>query len=211
VSAPDTVVIDGIERPTRNSEGRLIHDTLEGVANFWRWFGDSRVVDAEGRPLVVYHGTYADAITAFEPTWRCIERSAMPHELRGNGSIAQLFAMAKQEPELHWFAVERCTAETYGPVCIEAYLRIHHLIGNESVDNHCAVDILMEKDADGAMCADQTSWGRYGGVAYAVRSGAQIKSATGNSGRFDPASASLTDAEEARAPAPKVKPRGPSL
>jgi hypothetical protein len=24
--------------------------------NFWRWFGDSKVVDAEGQPLVVYHG-----------------------------------------------------------------------------------------------------------------------------------------------------------
>ena len=26
-------------------------------AAFWRWFGDSRVVDARGQPLVVYHGT----------------------------------------------------------------------------------------------------------------------------------------------------------
>ena len=27
---------------------------------FKRWFGDSKVVDAEGKPLVVYHGTHAD-------------------------------------------------------------------------------------------------------------------------------------------------------
>lgn len=27
---------------------------------FWRWFGDSKVVDADGTPLVVYHGTVAD-------------------------------------------------------------------------------------------------------------------------------------------------------
>jgi hypothetical protein len=26
-------------------------------AAFWRWFGDSKVVDDQGRPLVVYHGT----------------------------------------------------------------------------------------------------------------------------------------------------------
>ena len=32
---------------------------------FKRWFGDSKVVDAEGRPLVVYHGTASD-ITAFD-------------------------------------------------------------------------------------------------------------------------------------------------
>jgi hypothetical protein len=28
-------------------------------ANFLKWFGDSKVVDAAGKPLVVYHGTSA--------------------------------------------------------------------------------------------------------------------------------------------------------
>ncbi len=27
---------------------------------FYRWFGNSKVVDDQGRPLVVYHGTSAD-------------------------------------------------------------------------------------------------------------------------------------------------------
>jgi hypothetical protein len=31
--------------------------TREALENFWRWFGDSKVVDASGRPLVLYHGT----------------------------------------------------------------------------------------------------------------------------------------------------------
>lgn len=29
-------------------------------AAFWKWFGDSKVVDGRGRPLVVYHGTHSD-------------------------------------------------------------------------------------------------------------------------------------------------------
>jgi len=29
-------------------------------AAFWKWFGASKVVDAEGKPLVVYHGTPRD-------------------------------------------------------------------------------------------------------------------------------------------------------
>ncbi len=29
-------------------------------AAFWKWFGDSKVVDANGEPLIVYHGTGAD-------------------------------------------------------------------------------------------------------------------------------------------------------
>lgn len=28
--------------------------------NFWKWFGNSKVVDENGNPLVVYHGTSSD-------------------------------------------------------------------------------------------------------------------------------------------------------
>jgi hypothetical protein len=59
-ATPPTITVDGAERPTRNSNGQLIHPTEEGIRNFWRWFGDSKVVDDQGRPLVVYHGTGAD-------------------------------------------------------------------------------------------------------------------------------------------------------
>ena len=56
-SIPDTIQVDGKERPTRNSKGKLIHPTTEGIENFWKWFGDSKVVDGQGSPVVVYHGT----------------------------------------------------------------------------------------------------------------------------------------------------------
>ena len=55
-----TIRVDGVERPTTNSNGRPIAQTEEGLRNFWRWFGDSKVVDADGRPMVVYHGTESD-------------------------------------------------------------------------------------------------------------------------------------------------------
>ena len=29
---------------------------------FWKWFGNSKVVDSNGDPLVVYHGTYNDIL-----------------------------------------------------------------------------------------------------------------------------------------------------
>lgn len=53
---PDTLDIDGVQRPTRNSEGMPLAGSEEGVRAFWAWFGDSKVVDDQGRPLVVYHG-----------------------------------------------------------------------------------------------------------------------------------------------------------
>lgn len=53
-------MVDGALKHTHNSEGRLIHPTAEGRANFHRWFGDSKVVDEHGRPKVVYHGLEQD-------------------------------------------------------------------------------------------------------------------------------------------------------
>lgn len=64
---PDTIEIDGVERPTRNSEGQPIAGSEEAVRAFWAWFGDSKVVDDQGRPLVVYHGTRSGQIEAFDP------------------------------------------------------------------------------------------------------------------------------------------------
>ena len=62
---PDTIDIDGVQRPTTNSNGQPIAQTEEGVRNFWAWFGGSKVVDDQGRPLVVYHGA-AEGFTEFK-------------------------------------------------------------------------------------------------------------------------------------------------
>ena len=77
---PQTIDVDGRNVPTRDSEGRLIYSgsegsevfntptrpTMDGLRNFWNWFGSSKAVDNSKRPLVYYHGTAAD-ITAFQP------------------------------------------------------------------------------------------------------------------------------------------------
>lgn len=62
----DTIVVDGKERTVYNSEKdengnyKRIAKSKEALTNFWRWFGDSKVVDEQGRPLVVYHGTMSE-------------------------------------------------------------------------------------------------------------------------------------------------------
>lgn len=53
----ETIEVDGKERTVYNSNGDRIAKSKEALTNFWRWFGDSKVVDEQGRPLVVYHGT----------------------------------------------------------------------------------------------------------------------------------------------------------
>ena len=54
---PTEIEIDGKKRSTRNSEGNQIANTVEGIRAFWKYFGNSVVVDEQGRPLVVYHGS----------------------------------------------------------------------------------------------------------------------------------------------------------
>lgn len=53
----ETINIDGKERTVYNSNGERIAQSEPALRNFYKWFGDSKVVDDQGRPLVVYHGT----------------------------------------------------------------------------------------------------------------------------------------------------------
>lgn len=63
----ETINIDGIERPTTNSTGKPIAKSEAALRNFWKWFGNSKVVDKNGRPLVVYHGSW-NKFDTFKPT-----------------------------------------------------------------------------------------------------------------------------------------------
>lgn len=53
----ETITINGQEKTVYNSDGERIAQSKEALQNFYNWFGDSKVVDKQGRPLVVYHGT----------------------------------------------------------------------------------------------------------------------------------------------------------
>lgn len=91
---PETILVDGVNRPTMSAEGRPIHYTENGVRNFWRWIDglqrervaratepneewggfaqDDRrdspsryFFDEQGRPRIFYHGTDT-SIEAFD-------------------------------------------------------------------------------------------------------------------------------------------------
>lgn len=61
VELPSHIDVDGVKRPTTNNKGEQIHQTEEGVRNFWKWFGDSNTVDNQGRPVIHYHGTQSQS------------------------------------------------------------------------------------------------------------------------------------------------------
>lgn len=87
---PETIDIGGVQRSTKGSTGRRLGRTEEEVRNFWAWFGDSKVVDADGKPLVVYHGT-AQSIDKFNP------KQAGAIFLTPEPKFAQQFARASEE------------------------------------------------------------------------------------------------------------------
>lgn len=62
-----------------SNKSRLMHNIAKSVGdtvlNFKKWFGDSKVVDEDGKPLVVYHGTGAN-IYAFDTSDRSLDQNA---------------------------------------------------------------------------------------------------------------------------------------
>lgn len=59
---------DGVVGEFDNPQTVVVSGDQTDTPEFKRFFGDSKVVDAAGRPLVVYHGTgNAESLTAFDP------------------------------------------------------------------------------------------------------------------------------------------------
>lgn len=137
---------------------------------FKRWFGDSKVVDEQGEPLVVYHGT-ARSDPAFRPD-------------RGGGIGGIYFAPSAAEASEH----ARMDSEVDGgaPLVIPAYLSIKSpKVFVDSIDSQEFTVAQMreweQQGFDGVI--GKTSSGQI--VEIAAFRPEQIKSAIGNDGSFD--------------------------
>lgn len=99
----ETIEVNGVERTVYNSNGERIAKSEPALRNFWNWFGDSKVVDDKGRPLVVYHGTDAEFDT-FD-----IEKSK-------NGVYGKGF----------YFAYDERIPKGHGDIVMPVYLKIEN-------------------------------------------------------------------------------------
>lgn len=146
---------------------------------FKRWFGDSKVVDAEGEPLVVYHGT-ASEFTAFDP-------EAEPYNYESDRG-KQFFIDSKNAAEKY----AESTAGEFGGNArvLPVYLKIENpkviKIGgrpdtwwDEQPDYFWEMDVA-SRGHDGLIVKGD------GGTMYVTTQPTQIKSAIGNNGDFDP-------------------------
>ncbi len=200
----DTITVDGKERPRTNSNGKPIHPTEEGTRAFWRWFGDSKVVDERGRPLVVYHGSPDMRFMGEDATFK---------------SQAERFGGRGESTHAHWFASDTRTAKSYAddrraydyqnaePGVIPAYLQALNplvidaqgqywrdaqrrgqtadVIDEARADGHDGVIIRNVKDDYNNSKATKPT------TTLTVFNPTQIKSATGNQGTFSPDNPSI--------------------
>jgi len=200
----------GIDERKRGESAQIqAPDTPE----FKAWFGDSKVVDESGEPLVVYHGTDAD-----------FDRFSIP----SSGVNSNVFGSWPVERSAAFFAEDEAFAEEFAgqagrkgrtvpvrlsiqnPVDLEAdgflvltdkFWDKHGLNGRyyHGLDRHETweafdlenggqelVDALRAEGYDGAKLQDVSEGDPESTTSWAVFDPTQIKSATGNVGTFDP-------------------------
>ncbi len=185
-----TLLADGVQFPKRLTEALastgIVHSIPENVnlkimdqtqsLQFKRWFGDwqndpehaSKVVDAEGKPLVVYHGTDAEFDTFHSKDgtfWFSAEADyaeEMAHE-RGGTRIVQAYLDMKN-PYYATLEPGRFTDPTFENPIIQAARDGGH------------DGVILRADTDNELLAD---------TFYIVFEPTQIKSATDNIGTFD--------------------------
>lgn len=173
-------------------------ESQTSTPEFQRWFEQSKVVDVEGNPLRVYHGSNAD-FAEFDPGTL---GKASDFGFAGKGFYFM------DDPEWASGYAEVAHSDHGGePVVYAVYLSLQNPL---EVDNYDAFEgIPRDHDAAQKIQDDLVAQG-YDGIIVRGKAGNpteyvafrpnQIKSATGNSGNFDPTSSSLIDSVEEAAP-----------
>jgi ADP-ribose pyrophosphatase YjhB (NUDIX family) len=148
----------------------------EKIKNFKEWFGDSKVVDEDGKPLVVYHGTSGD-FDEFDPT-----KSA--YYFSKNPKYAEKFANAKKRNGNSNILPVYLKAEKIK----EADFEINH----ENIDRYLNSFKYLNESPDAIVGFDSKTKEEV----IVVFNQNQIKSAIGNKGTFDPNSNNINKSNE---------------
>jgi SAM-dependent methyltransferase len=157
---------------------------------FERWFGDSKVVDESGEPLVVYHGTSKDK------PFSSFTRNAQGTWFTSSPEAASSYAMTNDSQKVVYEGGKYVSKNTSSHV-IPVYLSIQNplMVEGELLEkwrravNYRAANKMMVAQAkyaghDGLVFRD--------GV-FVVFEPTQIKSAIGNKGTFDPEDSNITN------------------
>ena len=166
-------------------------ETATSTPAFKKWFGDSKVVDAEGKPLVVYHGTRSEDVNQFRDFAAEDFNEQPSFFFTDSADVASTYA-------------EAALTDSDSPNVIPAYLAIDNPLvvdakgaSYRNIDfngGSYTTDYIAEKAAqsghDGAIIRNvrddfSSSKSRKPSTLYIAFSPSQIKSVN-NQGSFDP-------------------------
>lgn len=180
--------------PTCSPKGKKLHPT-ETVA-FKKWFGKSKVVDKDGKPLVCYHGTDTE-FNSFKASGRrrLIYASPYPEQ-------AELYGVGSEQRILPVYVSIKNPVYIYGRDSHSYDLKpendgaiaFHWLEGKAPEGNFGPLPSVSRKYAE-SVGRPIDSEGRVW-FEVSVREPTQIKSAIGNKGTFDPNDPLLTNARK---------------
>jgi hypothetical protein len=161
---------------------------------FKRWFGGSKVVDAEGKPLVVYHGTNAD-FTEFQTR----ERQDKMGRTTGGGYFTA-------DPD-YASSYGSARGDTGGRNVMPVYLSLQNPLVITDADGsrypemtRLNVADLEAQGYDGVIYNDHSEGDRVDLAEVVAFRSTQIKSATGNRGTFDPNDPNILNQDDAAGP-----------
>lgn len=164
------------------------HTGQTETKEFKDWFGDSKVTDKDGKPLPVYHGTDKD-LTTIEP------RQMMGRKRFYNGELGAWFGsntgIANVFSDKEKGAVYPTYLSIKNPKEYSSWFKF--LDSVEGRKSARAVRAELEKDGyDGIVIRDSKT--DFGGLRddWVAFKNTQIKSAIGNSGKFDPKDSNIT-------------------
>lgn len=177
------------------------------TAEFKRWFGDSKVVDENGQPLVVYHGTRAD-FSEFDTDYTRdlgihlgTQKQANHFAQRGGGRVIPAYVSIKNPITLSdtfdakttaaqdtiWQLESKKVLPKSETMSLRALSISNHDYGDEGIQSTWAAirEALENAGYDGVVYFNENEKeGR--GTSYIAFRPEQIKSAVGNRGTFDP-------------------------
>lgn len=192
-----TAVSQAMTGKTVDVEPVIPHRQID-TPEFKQWFGKSAVVDNAGQPLRVYHGTAID-IDQFD-----INGMSGVNFKQGEG-----FAFFTDKPDAYPSSAsdyaKQAAGQHTGANVVPAFVKLEKPLVVDAAGYYNAVEAF---DKQAVKIRERMAVGDHDGVIVRYSDGSgdrliaatrpeQIKSAIGNSGRFDPNSASLTDARAA--------------
>ncbi len=170
--------LESLEISSKPSNLNAFQRRQTQTPEFARWFGDSKVVDEHGEPLVVYHGT-DEKFTAFEKS-------------RIESESGFFFVTSKE------------AAKGYGDEVMAVYISSRKpfktTVASWSAGSLPDVETLKKRGYDAIKIHDEYGdWQEPNSDVWMVFEPQQIKSATGNTGAFSPKSPDIRySAKESR-------------